>query len=222
MFLAIIVLGFMSYKTTLALFSDTAQSTNNTFTASEVFPTPTPIPVNAGDVVINEINWVGSTAPGGGNDECVELLNTTSNPININGWVIENLGTGSGPGANITIATTSATIPGNGFYLISAKNKEDSRINVDPDLTVGSISLNNDGEQLILKTSATGTIIDTANGTGSWFEGVTSNPKKSMERKSPPGDGTQAANWQDATTHTNMDGSTSSDEFGTPKAANEL
>ena len=69
----------MSYKTTLALFSDTAQSTNNTFTASEVFPTPTPIPVNAGDVVINEINWGGSSSSTV--DEWIELRNVTGSPI---------------------------------------------------------------------------------------------------------------------------------------------
>ena len=51
--LALIGIGFFSYKITLALFSDTTQSTSNTFTASEFFPTPTPVLAN--HLVISEI-----------------------------------------------------------------------------------------------------------------------------------------------------------------------
>lgn len=214
-------LGMVSYKATYALFSDSASSVSNTFAAASVFPTPTPTPCpstspSSGSVVINEINWGG--ANGDGNDEWIELLNTTCNPINLTGWVVENLGTGSGGGANITIP--SGTIPANGFFLISNNDKNNSKINIDSDLVDTSVSLVDGGEQLKLKTSASGTLIDTANGTGAWFAGSNSTPKKSMERKSPPGDGTIATNWQTATTHTNMDGSGSTDEFGTPKAVN--
>src|SRR6185436_21017775 len=86
-----------------ASFTSSNVNASNSFAAAAVFPTPTPIPVNAGDVVINEINWAGSN--GDGNDEWVELRNTTNHAINLNNWVIDNLGTGSGPGANLPIAS---------------------------------------------------------------------------------------------------------------------
>lgn len=198
-----------------AFFSDVATSTNNTFTAAAIFPGA------PGSVVINEINWVGSN--GDGLDEWVELKNMTSSAIDLTNWIIDNLGTGSGPSANITITTCtpSCVIPANGFFLISAKTKTASKINIDPEVINSSISLSNGGEQLILKTD-TSTIIDTANGSGAWFTGSNSSPKKTMERKSPPGDGTVSTNWQNAATHTNMDASGSTDEFGTPKAVNGL
>ncbi len=213
-------------------FLDKEESLGNVFSAADTFveasPTLTPSPLPSisvtpsptptsgpGDVVINEINWVGSN--GDGNDEWVELRNTTSNSIDLTNWLVEELGTGDG--ASITIP--SGTIPANGFFLISNSDKTGSRVNVDPELVTTSVSLNNGGEQLVLKNSAAVTI-DTANGTGAWFAGSNSTPKKSMERISPPGDGTQSTNWQTATTHINMDGSGSTDEFATPKAVNGL
>ncbi|OGG01819.1 signal peptidase I [Candidatus Gottesmanbacteria bacterium RBG_16_52_11] len=175
-------------------------------------PTPTPEPQNGPAVVINEINW------GGGNDQWVELKNMTTAPVDLTGWDILNLGAG-GPNAIITIP--SGSIPANGFFLISEFNKADSKINVDPDYITTDISLENGGEQLFLR-NTTDTVIDTANGTLAWHAGSGSTPQKSMERISPPGDGTQAGQWQSATTHTNMDASGTNDEFGTPKAVNGL
>lgn len=206
----------------LALSNDTETSPGNIFQASNVFPTPTPIPqscptTTGTSVVINEINWVGSN--GDGLDEWVELCNTTSSPINLTNWVVERLGTGSGINAHVTIP--SGIIPANGFFLISNRNQANSKINVAPDLVDSNVSLDNGGEQLILKNNI-GTTIDTANGTGAWFAGSNSTPKKSMERKSPVGAGTVLTNWQTATTHTNMDASGPTDEFATPKAANGL
>lgn len=214
-----IAVSFLFVQITHAFFTSSASSVSNTFAAAAEFPNQPPLTAPVGSIVINEINWEGSN--GDGLDEWVELKNTTSNPINVNGWVIENLGVG-GPGANITISSSSAVVPPSGFFLISAFDKGGSKINVDPDYINSSISLVNGGEQLVLRASASGTIIDTANDTGDWFEGSGSTPKKTMERKTPPGDGTQAANWQTATTHTNMDSSGSTDEFGTPKATNGL
>ncbi len=218
LFFIVIIIGLTSYKVTHGFFSSSAASIGNVFSASATFPTPTPL--NPGDVIINEINWGGSN--GDGNDEWVELRNTTSHSILLNNWVIENLGAGSGGGANITIASASATVPANGFFLVSSLVKSASRINIDPDYVTSSVSLNNGGEQLRLKTNLN-ILMDTANATsGAWFGGSNSTPKKSMERKSPPGDGTVSGNWQTAITHTNMDGSGVSDEFGTPKATNGL
>jgi hypothetical protein len=213
-----------------AFSGDTETSVGNNFMAAADYPTgtptntPTPTPgeqapcttINGASVVINEINWMGSY--GDGNDEWVELCNTTSSPIDLTDWVIENLGLG-GPNANITI--TSGTIPANGFFLISANAQASSAINVPSDFVVAGIQLSDGGEQLVLKNDV-GTVIDTANGAaGAWFAGDNST-KKSMERKSPIGSGTVAGSWQTAATHTGMDGSGADDEFGTPKNANGL
>jgi len=173
-----------------AFFSDTETSTGNVFTASTSFPSLSPCIATDGTgiVVINEINWGASN--GDGLDEWIELCNTTNSPIDLTNWVVENLGVG-GPNADITI--TGGTIPANSFFLIARKGKNDSRINVDPDF-IETVSLVDSGEQLILKNN-TGTIIDTANGTGAWLAGSNSTPKKSMERKSPVGSGTVSGSW---------------------------
>lgn len=205
-----ILMSLVLVYSTFAFFSDTETSTGNVFQAAASFPSPTP---EAGDVVINEINWVGSSESG--NDEWIELFNATASPVDLTNWVVENLGTGSGPGANITIP--SGTIPAGGFFLISQFNKAGSLINIDPDFITTSISLSNGGEQLVLK-SNTATIIDTANGSGEWFAGDNSNPKKSMERNTPLGVGTVSGSWHTATSAVNMD--LGEVELATPKAAN--
>src|SRR3989337_4350950 len=96
LFFIVVLIGLgIKIGTTTPFFSDTETSTNNTLSVADSFDP------NPGDVVVNEINWVGSQ--GDGLDEWIELRNMTPGPINVGGWVVENLGTGSGPGANITI-----------------------------------------------------------------------------------------------------------------------
>lgn len=215
----VLLSGFVSAGTH-SLFTSTSSSTGNSFTTAPTFPatspvilspTPTPAP---GDVIINEINWEGSN--GDSDDEWIELKNTSSNPINLTNWTIEGLGSGS---SSITLPT--ATIPANSFFLISHFDKLTSKINVDPDFITTTISLVNTGEILTLKNNSS-VVIDTANHAGTWYTGTNTVPKKSMERKVIPGDGTVITNWMNATTHTNMDGATPSAEFGTPKAENGL
>jgi len=45
---------------------------------------------NNGDVVINEIMWMGSV--GNSNDEWIELRNMTDADINLSGWKIDGAG----------------------------------------------------------------------------------------------------------------------------------
>src|SRR3989338_6267100 len=225
LFIIFAALGIITAKFIFSFFNDTASSPSNTFAAAAQFPTPiptttptagptstpgiTPTPgINAGDVVINEINWSSAA------DEWIELRNTTSHPIDISNWVILNGGTG---GSSVTI--NSFTIPANGLFLMSNKDKSQSDINIDPDEVDSGISFVDSGEQLTLQTN-TATTIDIANGMGDWFCGTNNAPKKSMERKDSPGDGTVGSNWQHATTHTNMDNNGTNDPYGTPKAVN--
>lgn len=173
-------------------------------------PTVTPTP-SEGSVVINEIMWSGSSL--GPSDEWIELKNTTSSPINLTNWVVENLGGSSSP--NITIP--AGNIPANGYFLISNNDKDNSVIDVDPDFITSSINLDNDGEQLVLKNSSGG-IVDVANQVGSWFAGTNTLPKKSMSRKTPPAGGTSTANWFTSTGASNLDAGAT--ESATPKTGN--
>jgi len=221
--------AIISYRVTYALFSSSASNNGNVFSASTAFPTSTPTPTTpitptptpqAGEVIINEINWGGNNHHD--EDEWIELRNTTTHAIDLNGCIIENLGTG-----DVTIPS-GKTISANGYFLISfyTKDNVNSRLNVDPDMTA-ILDLDDKGEQLKLKTS-TAVLIDTANQTddhGKWCAGEKPDkkkdkPAKSMERKSPPNDGADCSNWQTATTHTGLDNSGTTDEFGTPKNLN--
>ena len=212
--IGIVLMFFLTIglKFTSAFFSDAGQSQNNTFAAADTFPTPTfvvtltpspsptSLPVGPSDVIINEIMWMGSQ--GNSADEWIELRNMTSNTIDLSNWVIDNLG--SGVNNNIVIPAGKSITP-NGFFLISNDTEADSVISITPDHQTSSISLQNNGEQLILRTSAGGTILDIANGTGAWLAGD-DNPEKSMERNSTPGDGAVGVSWHTATSATNWRG----------------
>lgn len=210
-FVLLIMLGFLSYNATFALFSDASTSTNNIFAAAQVFPTPVPSP---GDVVINEIMWMGSQ--GNAADEWIELRNMTSSTIDLSNWTVVNLATG--PGGTVTIPS-GKTIGPNGFFLISNDPESTSKVSITPDV-VAPTQLLDPGEQLTLK-NASSVTIDTANGTGEWLagqNGVGQNPEKSMERNDTPSDGTVGSNWHTATSATNIDAG--GREIATPKASN--
>lgn len=126
----VFLVGFASYRTTLAFFGDTGTSVDNTFAAAEVFPTgseeelptmtsspsptitttptisPTPIIISPGDIVINEV-----FIHGGNSTEWIELYNKTAFPIDLSGWAI---------GDNNTSDTfpSISPIPSNGYAVI--------------------------------------------------------------------------------------------------------
>ena len=214
---------------------DTETSTGNVFSAARDFGTvlsptptptlppdvtPTPTGINPGDVVINEIMWMGSQ--GNSADEWVELRNMTSSAIDLSNWTVVNLGTGIR--GTITIPSGKSIGP-NGFFVISNDSNDPqstSMMSVSPDHFDSGVSLLNPGEQLILKHSNT-TTVDTANINDDWFAGEDppgQNPKKSMERNSTPGDGTVSGSWHTATTQANLDPTRR--ESATPKPANNL
>lgn len=231
----VVAISTLLIRNSFAYFSDVATSQNNIFAVAQAFasPTPTPSPtpspssspspspspsptINAGDVVINEIMWMGTQ--GDAADEWIELRNMTGNTIDLSNWVVDNLG--SGVTNDIEIPLGKSILP-NGFFFIANDTKATGNHNVDPDLVV-NVSLLNPGEQLRLRTSAGGTIIDTADDAGNgWFAGVDpggQNPERSMERNDIPGDGTVSSNWHSATTAVNMD--LGEREIATPRVAN--
>ncbi len=172
-----------------------------------------------GDVVINELMWMGSNAST--YDEWIELRNMTSSPINLSNWDITKYSSGA---ETLMLTISSGTIPANGYFLISnyAETSGSSKLNVIPDVVDTDVSLANTALQIKLYdgpyAGETTTIIDTADdASGTPFAGDNAN-KYSMSRNTTPGDGTVSENWYTATTSLNWDSGAT--ELGTPGAAN--
>lgn len=147
-----------------------------------------------GDVVINELMWMGSTASSA--DEWIELRNTTDSEIVLSGWMLEKAATG---GDTLTIPD-GKVIPARGYFLIAnyAPSSEKSKLSVKPDWVTTAVSLANSKLQIVLK-DAEGNVIDAADdGVGSPAAGD-KDKKYSMVRNDPPGDGTLAESWYTAT-----------------------
>ncbi len=138
-----------------------------------VSPTPTPTPTlsptptpsletdgdtaNSGDVVINEIAWMGTFASLS-NNEWIELYNTTSQTINMTGWTLKSED-------NTPDITLNGSVGPLGFYLLERTDETTL-----PDITADQIytgALSNTGENLVLK-DISGTVIDQADGSKNW------------------------------------------------------
>lgn len=153
--------------------------------------------VEPGDVVINELMWMGSD--GDADDEWIELRNMTGHKIDISNWNIEHGGMGAGGHIEIP---NGYYIKSGGYFLITKKKWDETAISLSGDLDkdegythVAGMNLKNTGEVLILK-DKDGNVIDTAWQDDTWPKGENGTDKKSMERKDPPGDGTSAGKWQ--------------------------
>lgn len=168
----------------------------------------------AGQVVINEVMWMGS--PFSDEDEWIELRNMTGSSVDLTGWVIENAGSTIG---------LSGSIPANGYFLLANFAETSSAISdsIAVDQVDSGISLSDSQNgHLILKDSI-GAVVDRVKG-DSWPAGENGSDKKSMERNSTPGDGLDASSWHtcedpvcnDSTYWDTHDGN----NYGTPKAAN--
>ncbi|RLC90980.1 MAG: hypothetical protein DRI77_14380, partial [Chloroflexi bacterium] len=124
--------------------------------AAEVNPAPAPAPLrattaNAGDVVINEVAWMGTAASS--YDEWIELYNNTDSSIDIGNWSIYGADTGICLNFSDADGSITTTVPAHG-YLIYAN--ESDNIN-DPagtsivDIWDTSIGMNNSSPgQIIL------------------------------------------------------------------------
>ncbi|GMQ58696.1 hypothetical protein AN1V17_30910 [Vallitalea sediminicola] len=150
-----------------------------------------------GEVVINEICWMGTTTSA--YDEWIELYNNTNNNIDLNGWTLKAVdGT---PSINL-----SGTIPAKSFYLLErTDNTSVPSINAD---LIYTGSLENSSETLQLKDN-NGNTIDSVN---NWYAG-NNGTKATMERINSNVDGTVSANWNSSTL-------TYQCGYGTPKALN--
>ncbi|MBI5619888.1 lamin tail domain-containing protein, partial [Candidatus Gottesmanbacteria bacterium] len=185
-------------------------------------------PVNPGDVVINELMWMGtSVSP---LDEYLELRNTTGRTLLLTGLTLTKLS--GGTDADMGIDFTGKTIAPYGYFLIANGNSfnggaDDSQLKdaITPDITDGSLTLSNTTLQIKLMDGVT--VIDVAwNGTtpteGLYDTTPGSEKYYSMERVSTPSDGSNPLEWY-ATIDANstadfFDGG--ADERGTPGATN--
>ena len=171
--------------------------TSTPMSASLPTPTPTPIPTpsstpspipeptpESGNVVINEIAWMGTKADT--NDEWMELHNTGGQTIDLAGWTI------AATDGTPTI-TLSGSISPYGFYLLerSVDNLSISDITADKTYTG---ALENGGEQLELR-DLSSNLRDSVNASSGWFAGDNAT-KSSMERVNPSQSGSEAANWK--------------------------
>lgn len=152
-----------------------------------------PVP---GDVVINEIMWMGSGDNGGQNpfDEWIELRNMTDFPINIGGWTIENARSSN----HELMIPGQKVINPRGYFLIAhwPDTSRNSALNVGVDEVNASLNLNNNysaNGSLILKNGGN-TVIDSTfppvPGNIEWPAGKnTPDIKKSMSRNDNPAGG---------------------------------
>ena len=171
--------------------------------------------VSPGDVVINEIAWMGTVASS--YNEWIELANSTDQAIDLAGWSL------AAADGTPTIALFEI-IPAAGFFLL--ERTDDTCVSdIAADLVYGtnhySWALGNSGEHIVLKDAA-GQVIDEVNAGSGWFAGVASPAYCSMERANPAASGSELANWRtnNASIARNGVDSASNPIGGTPKAQN--
>ena len=117
---------------------------------------------NRNDVVIDEIMADPSPAIGLPENEWIELKNTSTVPINLQGWRIGDAGGQSGPMPDYTLQPDS-------FVIVCTGSAAAALAPFGSVITVtGFPSLNNDGERLFLK-SNTGTIIHAVEFSSAWY-----------------------------------------------------
>jgi len=136
----------------------------------------------AGDVVVNEVAWMGTSASV--NDEWVELFNATDRAIDLTGWTL------SAQDGTPAVALSGALLP-QGFFLL--ERTDDNTVS---DISADQIytgALANAGETLLLKDAA-GALIDTVNVDGGNWPAGNNTTKATMERVNP-GAADSDANW---------------------------
>ncbi|MFP4136688.1 MAG: PKD domain-containing protein [Candidatus Acetothermia bacterium] len=153
-----------------------------------------------GDVVINEIAWMGTEASS--HDEWIEFYNTTGSEVDLEGWSID--GADSGECLDFSAADGSATtkIAPHGYLIYGSheddvKNEDEGKV---VDIWDATIALNDTepGKVILYDSSGCeGNKIDVTNqnqSDGDWLAGD-SDDNKTMERVSPCESGTDPDNW---------------------------
>ena len=148
-----------------------------------------------GDVVINEIMWMGSKDDDGVHtaDEWVELKNNTNYDIDLTNWQLEHSAESHGT------LNLSGILPANGYFVIANYDKNQSLINIDVNQVNNDITFYNqydDNGTITLKNTNGDSIDSTSTPTDdNWPVGENGTIKKSMERNNTAGDGTLPESW---------------------------
>lgn len=170
-------------------------------------------------VVINELMWMAS--PASSSDEWIELRNMTDAVVDVGGWRLTRLSSGS----EVTMVTVPAgkSMAAKGLFLISnfAADSASTVVAVMPDVVDSAVSLLNSGLQVKLY-DGTGNLIDTADdGAGTPLVGTYESGKTyaSMARNGLPGDGTKQGSWHASAIAVGFKPGTI--PLGTPGSAND-
>jgi len=124
--------------------------------------------VGSGDVMINEVAWMGTTISTC--YEWMELRNTTGTDIDLNGWTLAALD-------NSPSIILTGVIPADGYYLL--EKTDNSVPSIPADQTYSGL-LENNGEVLELKNTG-GDLIDSVDASNGWPAGDNTT-KQTMER----------------------------------------
>jgi hypothetical protein len=154
--------------------------------------------VKKGDIVINEVNWAGSSLSTA--DEWIELYNTTLKDIDLSDIIITGIGNGE-PGIPLTgvIKATNTYLISN-FSLSSGK----TLVFIEPDKVEDKITISNSGFHIRLQTK-NGFVIDDVNTGGKPpFKGSTGEVKTSMAKLEPGLPGNDPASWKNSNSRKNI------------------
>ncbi len=161
----------------------------------------------AGQVVINEIAWMGVPVEGVETKqwwryEWIELYNSTDQSVGLQRWKIELY---SGENLDFTVLLYG-NVPAQGYFLVGASDKMKS---VDINYAALSGKLKNDGQRVVLK-DAVGNTVEEIDARSGWFGGD-NDVKLTMERRFPDRHAADSENW-----------GSSQNTGGSPKAQNSL
>ncbi len=187
---------------------------------------------NPGDVVINEVLWMGSNFDQNGavgyKDEFVELLNLTDNRINLAGWALK----GSAMSGKLFLFPDNTYIEANSFLVITHyyncdnPSTNQSAIDLDHSLKViNALAISNSSKIPLILEDQDSTRIDIVGdgitGWDKWAGYSKSGVKKSMMRINPTDDGTLKSSWRETSIQTNIRTSEIGNLYATPGAVNE-
>ncbi|MBI2644329.1 MAG: lamin tail domain-containing protein [Candidatus Wildermuthbacteria bacterium] len=176
------------------------------FFFSLLFGAPLFVSAELGDVVINEIVWMGSPVEGVEQKqwwryEWLELYNSAEQQVSLAGWAVEL----SRDQLDFRIPL-AGNIPAQGYFLIVSSDKI-ANFDLSYENLTGKFV--NTGQNVVLK-NAQGEIVDEIDAAGGWYGGD-NETKFSMERRNPSEPGTDAKNW-----------GTSIVRVGTPRSQNSI
>jgi hypothetical protein len=168
----------------------------------------------ARDIVINEVQWMGSSLDV--DDEWIELRNTTSNAIDITGWVLTNVATGG------DFTFSSGLVPAHGYFIVSnfGQANPSSVLNIQ-DIFSTDLVLSDSCMQIDLIPAGEVTPMDSMGCDTTNYFGGDFAAKKALERTPTIADGLVSTSWQTSSGFANLDATAFGATAATPGYAND-